>query len=458
MSNSVNYYVNLEIRIQERREVGYPVEIRLNNEQEFSGGFLAADILSWVASGNPQVDGERLFEILFADQPLRDAWTKVLGQYPKRRIHLRLDTTAPELHALPWELLHDGNTFLAAHANTPFSRYLPLAIATGDLITERPIRVLVAIANPADLDVYNLASLAIDTERANLSAAFAGLEQHFELEFLEPPITLNHLADALRRCHILHFVGHGVFSQRQQQATLYLQDEAGNTQVVTESELTNMLRRQSQADLPQLVVLATCQSATRSTLDAFAGLGPRLVQSGVPAVVAMQEVVAIETARAFTHAFYATLTECGLVDVALNAARSQLLTAGCSDAAIPVLFMRLPNGKLWETLWVLINPYRGLAAFTEKDTEFFYGREKLVQELINHLHTGARFLAVVGPSGSGKSSVVQAGLIPELRQGTLQGSQKWDIIIFRPGSNPYAHHAWNQARADVLGATPSFSG
>jgi hypothetical protein len=108
-----------------------------------------------------------------------------------------------------------------------------------------------------------------------------------------------------------------------------------------------MLARQSAR--PQLVTLMACQSATRDTADAFAGLGPKLVAVGVPAVVAMQDFVAIETARTFGSTFYQRLLDHGYVDQAMNEARSTLLTAEHADAAVPVLFMRLKSGQLWGT-------------------------------------------------------------------------------------------------------------
>jgi WD40 repeat protein len=83
-------------------------------------------------------------------------------------------------------------------------------------------------------------------------------------------------------------------------------------------------------------------------------------------------------------------------------------------------------------------PYQGLAAFTEADAEFFFGREKLVADLIDHLRGNPRFLAVVGPSGSGKSSVVQAGLFPALRRGDVPGNADWHLLSFRPGADPLA--------------------
>ena len=81
-------------------------------------------------------------------------------------------------------------------------------------------------------------------------------------------------------------------------------------------------------------------------------------------------------------------------------------------------------------------PYRGLRAFREEDAQYFYGREGVVQQLISELGQKS-FIAVVGASGSGKSSVVQAGLIAQLRQGKLlSGSEDWWMRSCRPGANP----------------------
>ena len=81
-------------------------------------------------------------------------------------------------------------------------------------------------------------------------------------------------------------------------------------------------------------------------------------------------------------------------------------------------------------------PYRGLRAFREEDAQYYYGREAVVQQLISELGQKS-FIAVVGASGSGKSSVVQAGLIAQLRQGKLlPGSEDWWMRSCRPGANP----------------------
>ncbi len=82
------------------------------------------------------------------------------------------------------------------------------------------------------------------------------------------------------------------------------------------------------------------------------------------------------------------------------------------------------------------NPYKGLRPFQEADASDFFGREALVEQLLASL-VRQRFLAVIGPSGSGKSSLVTAGLIPALRRGALPGSENWFIIKMQPGVHPF---------------------
>ena len=82
-----------------------------------------------------------------------------------------------------------------------------------------------------------------------------------------------------------------------------------------------------------------------------------------------------------------------------------------------------------------VAPYKGLASFDADDAEWFFGRERLVAELVARL-AGATFLGVVGPSGSGKSSAVGAGLVPALSAGVLPGSEAWSLAVMRPGEHP----------------------
>ena len=84
-----------------------------------------------------------------------------------------------------------------------------------------------------------------------------------------------------------------------------------------------------------------------------------------------------------------------------------------------------------------ICPYRSLDVFNEEDTAFFFGRERVIQKLLESLKREPRFLAMLGPSGSGKSSVIRAGLIPALKQGKLLGSNDWGVLTIRPEDEPF---------------------
>jgi basic membrane lipoprotein Med (substrate-binding protein (PBP1-ABC) superfamily)/DNA-binding SARP family transcriptional activator len=82
------------------------------------------------------------------------------------------------------------------------------------------------------------------------------------------------------------------------------------------------------------------------------------------------------------------------------------------------------------------NPFKGLRAFTEADAADFFGRRQLVDELCAVLAGGARLVVLVGPSGSGKSSLAAAGLLPALRSGAVDASDRWRIGSMVPGAEP----------------------
>jgi WD40 repeat protein/DNA-binding SARP family transcriptional activator/energy-coupling factor transporter ATP-binding protein EcfA2 len=80
-------------------------------------------------------------------------------------------------------------------------------------------------------------------------------------------------------------------------------------------------------------------------------------------------------------------------------------------------------------------PFKGLAAFEATDAGYFFGRERVVAGLVARLAED-NFVALVGPSGSGKSSTLRAGLLPALAEGALPGSTRWRRVLVRPGSRP----------------------
>jgi WD40 repeat protein len=120
----------------------------------------------------------------------------------------------------------------------------------------------------------------------------------------------------------------------------------------------------------------------------------------------------------------------------LQSERASRIPADSAPAFLPEPALALPNGR---------SPYKGLPAYEKADARFFFGREERVAELLHELTQmqergcRARFMAVVGPSGSGKSSLVQAGLLPALETETaheLLGSQDWHTASFRPSQQP----------------------
>ncbi len=351
-------YADLEIRILKQEKAGYPVEMTLNNERQFKRGYLAPrpEAESWDSILDPVATGQDLFDWFLTDGNLKEAWGQVREQRP-HRIRLRIDHETPELHPIPWELLQepgegDLSHNLAQRVETPFSRYLAGTWQPGNPILKRPIKMLVAVANPENLEAdYKLSPIDVEQEYALIEAVTQGLAVACDL--LPQPCTLSALEDKLKEgYHILHFIGHGSYNKKRAEAVLYMADEAKQVALVKDRDVATMLASQlassdtQSEDKLRLVFLSSCQTATRSPADAFRGFAPRLVDAGVPAVLAMQDLVAVDTARTFTSTFYQQLLDHGLVDRASNEARAKIQTEQKSGPAIPVLFMRLRSGQL----------------------------------------------------------------------------------------------------------------
>ncbi len=83
------------------------------------------------------------------------------------------------------------------------------------------------------------------------------------------------------------------------------------------------------------------------------------------------------------------------------------------------------------------NPFRGLEAFREEDSSLFFGRDRLVSDILRRL-VDHPIVSVVGSSGCGKSSAVRSGVIPAVRKGAIPDSDSWLIAQMVPGSNPFA--------------------
>lgn len=358
-------FADVEIRIGPKQHYeregqsyeAYHVLLMLNILQRVEGWLDGDYPKPELMQHEPEVYGRQLFEWLFPSGKLREAWAEIRGQHRQRRVRLDISPDAPELHRLPWELLrnvweNDVPVLMAADSATPFSRFLPTLLPPGRVILERPIRMLVAMANPKGLNEWDLAAIEEETEWGLLQEAVMGLQGELEIERLEGPVTLKRLSESLLKgYHILHFIGHGWYSEKSQQTLLFLANEANEIKRETDEDVVAMLRHQEQGVNQlrhlRLIYLASCSTAQRSSADAFAGLGPKLIQAGVPAVVAMQDLVKVPTSREFTRTFYSRLLDHGQVDLAINEARAASKLEKLLGTHVPVVFMRLYDGNLF---------------------------------------------------------------------------------------------------------------
>ncbi|MFN2164704.1 MAG: SUMF1/EgtB/PvdO family nonheme iron enzyme, partial [Anaerolineae bacterium] len=347
-------YTDLEIRIEPLRGDGYRVTLVVDGARQYPGR-LDQSILPWSAGASPEQDGQQLFDRLFAGKNLGAAWGEVRGA-GARRIRLAISQDAPELHAIPWELLREHiapypPVTLAAASDTPFSRYLYGGWEPGQPVAARPVRMLVAIANPSDLKVKGFATIDVEQEREIIREAVENTG--VELELLPQPCTLSALADKVAEgFHFLHLVCHGTYDTIAGKAFLLLTGGDDRMELVSDDQLAEALRNRlpsvPEEDRLRLVFLDSCETAKRSSADAFRGLAPKLVAAGVPVVLAMQEKVPVRTARAFAGGFYGRLLQHGQVDQACNQARDHIVSRRLPGASIPVLFMRLRDGRLLE--------------------------------------------------------------------------------------------------------------
>ncbi|HEY9692996.1 MAG TPA: CHAT domain-containing protein [Oculatellaceae cyanobacterium] len=166
------------------------------------------------------------------------------------------------------------------------------------------------------------------------------------------------------------------------------------------------------------------------------GLAAELESLHIPQVIVMREPVPDKVAQEFLKYFLAEFTGGTSLYQAVGIARKKLQAweheYPCASW-LPVIiqnFLEVP--PTWQSLGAIFRcPYRGLAAFREEDAPDFYGREEFTQQLVMAVKQKS-FVAVIGASGSGKSSVVFAGLIPYLKK-----SHEWRVVTFRPGNNPF---------------------
>ncbi len=262
------------------------------------------------------------------------------------RLRLRLND-APAIAGLPWELLYDSksNSFLAQSERTPVVRFLDVPQVPRPMTVDGPLKVLAIISAPVDLE-----ELDVEAEWRRICDALAPrIDAGLVVLDRLPSATLGELGDWLRQhpTHVIHFVGHGDFDARLREGVVYFQDNHGKSSPVTSSILGPFVRDH---DPLRMVVLNACRSARSDALDPFAGMAQGLVQQDATAVVAMQFPISDRAAVTFTGEFYGALVEGLPVDQAVSSARKALLAEYRDEWATPVLFMRSPDGNIFENV------------------------------------------------------------------------------------------------------------
>ncbi|MGB7875219.1 MAG: CHAT domain-containing protein [Anaerolineales bacterium] len=327
---------------------GSDAEIRLGQGETISVHFDQQALLA--TAFDPAAYGKLLSDSLFADKELLTGFQQARAsagttQKPLR-VRLLIDPGASELNKILWETMRDpqnnGNTLFTGE-DILFSRYLsstdwhPVKLrAKGNL------KALVAIASPSNLKEYQLAEIKVEQEVEHAQTSLDDMPIAVLATGEDERCSLDAIVKRLREEYdILYLVAHGAFVD--QQPWLLLEEEDGRVATISGQDLVNFI--QDMKSKPRLIVLASCQSAGDGAGRALQALGPRLAEAGVPAIIAMQGNVSMDTLTEFMPVFFSELQKDGQIDRAMSVARGAVRNR--NDFWMPVLFMRLKSGRIW---------------------------------------------------------------------------------------------------------------
>jgi hypothetical protein len=352
-------YAELEIGLHRSETGTYQVELRFTNPESEAEipparGTVSFDPGQLLAlQHEPGAYGEALADQLFQDEGVRDLYRRARTVVEARdaflRLRLMVTASAPELHAVRWELLCDPDSRapLACSEKTPFSRFMRSHDwRPATLRARADLRALVAVAAPTNLARYQLAEIDGKREIERACAVLEGIQ--VTVLGREQPLTekslLAHLRDGI---DVLYLVCHGALIRNIPR--LYLQDEDGEVEVADGDQLARRIGELGQ--VPRLVILASCESAGAEHESgtgepaAEAALAPRLAEAGVLAIIAMQGKISMATVEQAMPVFFSELLRDGQIDRAMAVARGTVRER--PDAWMPALYLRLKRGCIW---------------------------------------------------------------------------------------------------------------
>jgi hypothetical protein len=289
--------------------------------------------------------GQQLFQALFTG-PVYGTYRASLGvaQQRGKRLRVVLRLTAPELAALPWEMLFDPETETYLCRQEPLVRHVPAPYTSDPLDVDPPLRILGLVASPRGLP-----ALDVEAEKGHLAKALArpAAEGLVELAWV-PEATWEAVHDQLlaEEWHVVHFVGHGDYDTQADEGVIALVGADGRADLVQASRLADLLGEAQPT--PRLVVLNSCSSGETGTQDLFSATAAALVHSGISAVAAMQFAISDSAAIAFSRGFYNAIAHGRTVDEAARSGRISILGAPSSlEWVTPILYVRGQASQLF---------------------------------------------------------------------------------------------------------------
>jgi bifunctional DNase/RNase len=289
--------------------------------------------------------GGRLFNAVFAGsvaECLRESLRAARDDAATLRIRLQFPfPDCPELADLPWELLYDEDEarFVALPDGVSVIRYAPPEAEQRPTLATSSLRVLAVKSEPAGHQYPGKAGGA-RLEESVIDLTGAGLLSFTQLA--SPTLPEFREAVAREPFHVLHFLGHGEFNERDS-GVLLLADHIDGKVQVTGDELGIMLRAQASLRLVVLDVVAA-----DGHRDPFAYLASAMIRQGVPAVVlrpiAAKDSIAIE----FAPALYGALVAGQPVDAAVAAARDAIHEISPLEWAAPALYLGTDDSRLFD--------------------------------------------------------------------------------------------------------------
>jgi hypothetical protein len=286
--------------------------------------------------------GQRLFQALFVGG-IKEVYARSQGRLkPDQGLRLRftIDPAQTALAGLPWEFLYDPDQGPIVLLDAPIVRYLAQQSAPPVLESPLPLKVLLTGAvTPPQADV--------EREIGEVRAALQELEQSGHVTIhVEEHLTRTKLQRLLREGYqIWHFAGHGGLSRDKRTGALVLEDNSGDADSLSATELGILLNRSGL----QLILLDACNSAELTTAP-YRSIAPALMRAQVGAVVAMQFKVPTEATRPFAVEFYSALAGGFPIDACVTEGRKAVMAATGlynPDWGIPVVYTRAPDGRLF---------------------------------------------------------------------------------------------------------------